>query len=286
MPEIEKYKGVVLLWDYVPSLSLAIIFAVLFAIITALHGYKMLRTKMWFCIPFVVGGICEPIGYGCRALSHFHTASLTLYLLQALFILLPPVLFAATIYMIYSRVVRSVGKPGLSPISPLWCTRIFVLGDLVCLNIQSTGGGLTANKKLAKLGDIIVVAGLALQIIIFVAFVVCCVLFHLRLAKCVREEKAVVLVPWEAMLNMLYTCSVIISVRNVFRLVEYVMGKGSYLFANEWPVYVFDGALMLVVMVVYYVWYPDQLVINVTGNESMVELTDECGGTEEQEGRR
>lgn len=74
------------------------------------------------------------------------------------------------------------------------------------------------------------------------------------------------------MLNMLYTVSALISIRNVFRLVEYVMGKGSYLFANEWPVYVFDGALMLVVMGVYYVWYPDQLVLN-QGGESVAELT-------------
>lgn len=226
----------------------------------------------------------EPIGYTARALASSHTASLTLFLLQALFILLPPVLFAATLYMVYSRIVRSVRRPLLSPISPLWCTRIFVIGDLVCLNIQSTGGGLTANEKISKIGDKIVVAGLGLQIAIFVGFVVCCVVFHLRFARYVREEGMVVHVPWKAMLNMLYVCSVIISVRNVFRLVEYVMGKGSYLFANEWPVYVFDGALMLVVMVVYYVWYPDQLVVNRT--DSMVELTEESEGVEEQGGRK
>lgn len=176
--------------------------------------------------------------------------------------------------MIYSRIVRSVRQPSLSPISPLWCTRLFVLADILCLNIQSTGGGLTAsmNPNTIKIGENVVVAGLGLQIAIFISFVICCVIFHVRFARYIASERIVVHVPWAAMLNMLYTVSALISIRNVFRLVEYVMGKGSYLFANEWPVYVFDGALMLVVMGVYYVWYPDQLVLN-HGGESVAELT-------------
>lgn len=191
--------------------------------------------------------------------------------------------------MIYSRIVRSVRRPLLSPVSPIWCTRLFVFGDIMCLNIQSTGGGLTAstNPNVIKIGEHIVVAGLGLQIAIFISFVACCVCFHVRFSRYIHAEHVTIHVPWEAMLNMLYAVSVIISIRNVFRLVEYVMGKGSYLFANEWPVYVFDGALMLLVMVALYVWYPDQLVVNRT--ESMVELTGQSvgeGREAEIEGRK
>jgi hypothetical protein len=73
---------------------------------------------------------------------------------------------------------------------------------------------------------------------------------------------------------MLYGTSVVISIRNIFRLVEFIAGHDSYLFLNEWPVYVFDGVLMLVVMVVFYVWYPPRLQTDV-GTESMIELTSE-----------
>jgi hypothetical protein len=73
---------------------------------------------------------------------------------------------------------------------------------------------------------------------------------------------------------MLYGTSIVISIRNIFRLVEFIAGHDSYLFLNEWPVYVFDGVLMLVVMVVFYVWYPPQLQTDV-GTESMMELTSE-----------
>lgn len=88
-------------------------------------------------------------------------------------------------------------------------------------------------------------------------------------------------IPWEPVLNMLYGTSVIIMVRNIYRLVEYIMGKGSYLFANEWPVYVLDGVLMLIVMLAYFIWYPNQLQKNNT--ESMIELTSDGGATVEQD---
>jgi hypothetical protein len=58
MPELQLYKGVVYLWAYIPNLPAAIVFAILFALATAAHMYKMFRTRMWFCIPFVIGGIC------------------------------------------------------------------------------------------------------------------------------------------------------------------------------------------------------------------------------------
>lgn len=43
---------------YHPSMAAAIIFIVLFGVATSLHTAQMLRTRTWFMIPFVVGGIC------------------------------------------------------------------------------------------------------------------------------------------------------------------------------------------------------------------------------------
>jgi len=57
MPTLQTYMGVYL-WNYVPSLPLAVVFAALFALATILHTWKMVKTKMWFCLPFVIGGAC------------------------------------------------------------------------------------------------------------------------------------------------------------------------------------------------------------------------------------
>lgn len=44
---------------YEPSFAAAVIFTGLFGISTQLHLLQMIRTRTWFMIPFVIGGICE-----------------------------------------------------------------------------------------------------------------------------------------------------------------------------------------------------------------------------------
>jgi hypothetical protein len=217
----------------------------------------------------------QPLGYASRAIGTYHTGSLIPFLLQGLFLLLPPVLYAASLYMVYSRLVRAVHGERFTPISMKWCTRAFVIGDVVCLNIQSTGAGLVARPKTANIGNAIISSGIGLHCLVFVGFIYCCVCFHRRFSAHLGASGEHTEIGWQSMMGMLYATSFLILARNIFRLAEYIMGKEGYLLANEWPVYVFDGALMLVVMVVFLIWYPDQLQARRT--ESMIELTSERG---------
>jgi hypothetical protein len=59
MAVLEKYLGQVYLWHYVPNLPAAIAFTILFMLLTIVHGRVMWRTRLWFCLPFVIGGICK-----------------------------------------------------------------------------------------------------------------------------------------------------------------------------------------------------------------------------------
>lgn len=58
MPTLETYNGYPL-WRYIPSLPAAIVFTILFSILTIGHTWRMVRHRLWFCIPFVVGGLCK-----------------------------------------------------------------------------------------------------------------------------------------------------------------------------------------------------------------------------------
>lgn len=58
MPTLEKYLGVVYLWNYVPNLAAAIVFTILFFLASIAHSWKMYTTRMWFCSPFAIGGFC------------------------------------------------------------------------------------------------------------------------------------------------------------------------------------------------------------------------------------
>ncbi|KAF9768034.1 hypothetical protein IL306_014702 [Fusarium sp. DS 682] len=270
MPTLKKYLGKVYLWEYVPSLAGSIVFTLLFAIATCANGWKMHKSKTRFCIPFFIGGVCEVLGYIFRALCWDATDSLPLNIMQAIFLLLPPVFFAATLYMMYSRLVRAVCGESCSLISVRWTTRLFVIGDVLTFNIQGNGGGLLANDDHADIGKDIVIAGLIAQIILFLAFVVCCVIFHRRFQGHLRHTNIPVTIRWKAYLNMLYFTSVLILVRNIFRVVEFAMGKEGYLQQKEWPIFVFDSVLMLLVMIVFFMQYPGNLQPN--SRDSVIEL--------------
>lgn len=59
MAELKPYRGNYYLWDYLPSTPAAVIFVVLFAGATGFVGWRMAKTRTWFSIPFVLGGLCK-----------------------------------------------------------------------------------------------------------------------------------------------------------------------------------------------------------------------------------
>ena len=65
--------------------------------------------------------------------------------------------------------------------------------------------------------------------------------------------------PWQKHLVNIYAASVLVLIRCVFRLIEYAMGMDAYLYTNEWPTYVFDTLLMIIVMVAFAVIHPSEV---------------------------
>ncbi|GKT52213.1 protein RTM1 [Colletotrichum spaethianum] len=246
MPDLETHNGK-LLWYYIPSLPGGVIFAVAFGLLTILHTVAMLRHRMWFCLPFVLGGI-----------SYNATDDLILYIMQSVLLLLAPILFAATLYMTLSRVIIAVHGQESSIISTRWLTRFFVFSDCFSFLVQAGGSGFLVKPSRAHIGQVIVVTGLMFQIVMFGVFIVSILGFHLRFARHVDNHR-VRHVPWQSTLTMLYLTSIAVMLRNVYRVVEYVLGRESYLSVNEWPTYIFDALLMLFTMAAFYWWYPSKV---------------------------
>ena len=59
-----RTTSVYLLYQYVPNLAPAIIAIAIFTMLTAAHFFRLFKTRMWFCMPFVIGGICK-CGHSC-----------------------------------------------------------------------------------------------------------------------------------------------------------------------------------------------------------------------------
>ncbi|KAH1368735.1 hypothetical protein KXX63_008569 [Aspergillus fumigatus] len=249
------------LYHYEPSLPAAIAFSVLFNITTLAHVYQRVKSGSNYMNPFIVGGFFQVTGYGCRAASHFLGTSTTLYAIQTLLVLLAPTLYAASIYMILGRVIRYLHAERLSPVPVKWMTKTFVAGDILSFILQGAGGGVmsagSANSH--DIGTYIILAGLAVQLLFFGGFVFVAFVFHFRFSSSQgagTSGNVPWVKSWNGLLWVLYLVSALILIRSAFRMVEFAQGFDGYLIRHEIFMYVFDTALMFVLMVVMNTVHP------------------------------
>ncbi|KAL4989427.1 RTA1 like protein [Aspergillus falconensis] len=244
------------LYRYTPNRAAAGLFVALFSLTTLYHASQLWRRRAWYFIAFV--SPVQIIGYICRIVAHDAKESVPIYSIQTILILLAPPLCAASIYMVLGRLIRFLHAEELSLVSVRWMTKIFVTGDVIAFVMQAAGGGIMATGTVENynLGEDITVGGLAVQLVFFGVFMATCGLFHWRirqkpthsvaaLSARLREQKKR---GWEAVLVGLYAASVLILVRSVFRLVDYVQGNDGYLISHEVFMYVFDAVLMFLAM--------------------------------------
>lgn len=203
------------------------------------------------------------IGYATRIISINDTTQKMPYIIQSSFIVLAPAFFAATVYMILGRVIAYVNSPHLSFIPHRRLTTIFVLGDLLSFVIQGSGAGLLAMPSLisSNTASLIVVGGLIIQLIFFGLFFAALIVFDMR---CRRQGLPKRMVPddgssklhWHTVIVALYIASTLISIRCIFRAIEFAMGFDGYLQAHEVFFYVFDSLPMVVTMGIFNIIIP------------------------------
>ncbi|KAJ0426816.1 RTA1 like protein [Aspergillus carlsbadensis] len=259
------------LYRYTPNRAAAGLFVALFLLTTIYHVYQAWRGRAWYFLAFVIGGIFQIIGYVCRILAHNSKESVPIYSIQTILILLAPPLYAASIYMVLGRLIVFLHAEKLSVVSVRWMTKIFVVGDVIGFVAQAAGGGIMASGTIEnyKLGEDVTVGGLAVQLAFFSVFIVTCGIFHRRIRQNPTHEVTVLSARlseqkrrgWETVLVGLYAASVLILVRSIFRIIEYVQGNDGYLISHEVFMYVFDSALMFLTMVVLNVCHPSMILV-------------------------
>jgi hypothetical protein len=61
------------------------------------------------------------------------------YIIQAVYILIGPALFAASIYMTLGRIILLTDGEHYAMVKQRWLTKVFVTGDIVFIGMQSGG---------------------------------------------------------------------------------------------------------------------------------------------------
>jgi hypothetical protein len=271
------------LYNYTLSLAGAVVSIIAFVILSVAHGFFAIKNKTKFLIAFIIGGFLEAVGYAARAVNAHQAPNYTTipYALQSLFILLAPSLFAASVYMILGRIIRCTDGDSRSLIRATRLTKIFVLGDVLSFFIQSagtkifplhydffstnffTGGGLMSGAKSEsnlKLGENVIIVGLIVQILFFGFFIVISFVFHKRMANNPTTTALGTSIDWQRYLAVLYLASALIMFRCIYRVVEYIQGQTGFLQSHEYFAYICDAVLMILVMIIFLIYHPSQVI--------------------------
>ncbi|OJA10527.1 hypothetical protein AZE42_01695 [Rhizopogon vesiculosus] len=195
------------------------------------------------------------IGFFMRIPVSIYPNSLPIFMVQQLFIILPPAAYLAFNYILYGHFIVNCVDRHHSWIKPERVAKYFVISDITTFLIQGGGGGLEAstNQTSEKLGADILLAGLVIQTLSFAFFMLLVV--HawrsiLRDYILPRQE------PWGPILWILMFSSTAYMIRCIYRVVELAQGSGGYLTTHEIYFYLLDSLPLFIGICTYIIYWP------------------------------
>ncbi|RAH41681.1 RTA1 domain-containing protein [Aspergillus brunneoviolaceus CBS 621.78] len=255
------------LYQYYPSFGAALAFSVLFGILMVTQFVQATIHKAGFVWVILMSAIGECVGFITRTLSTRSQQDTTLATITQLFILLSPLWVNAFDYMVLARMIyffvpdRRIGifKPSLLAI-------IFVLLDLGSFVIQLIGGSMAgpgADNATMMKGIHIYMGGIGIQQFFIILFLFIAVQFHRQMLNLTCQGRLVgPKAHWRGLLYVLYTSLLFITVRIIYRLVEFSSGNDASnpIPRHEWYMYVFDAVPMGCAIVVWNIVHPGAII--------------------------
>ncbi|KAI8319177.1 RTA1 like protein [Martensiomyces pterosporus] len=248
-----KNQALLYFTDVLPEVALAIYFVV--GVILTVQTIRS-RAQAWVYI-LVGTAFAESLGYVFRTICVRRT-TFGMYILMTLFLLLPPNTLALVNYKTVSKVISdSSAQPRQFWLKPKFVTWFFFLSDVFSILMQGTGGGMLTKKDYQSAGKAIVLLGLTVQLFFFACF--------LTIAAYVWRQPVYAITPGpkdrspesakNTVMRTIVATTVIIYLRNIYRVAEFADGYGGKIYRAEWAFYVFDTLLILIAFVFYVVFF-------------------------------
>ncbi|TFB00553.1 Sphingoid long-chain base transporter RSB1 [Trichoderma ghanense] len=244
---------------YYPNLGSGIFFAIVFGILTVASLVLGVWKKTYtYAIGLSIGLLLEMLGYIGRIQLHYNPWNEGAFELQICAIILAPTFICVSIYLTLKHVAINL-NPSASRIPPRWYPIIFLPADLSCLIVQAIGGGIAAaggktNRKLQESGNRAIIAGVALQVVVLVAFGIMSVDYYVRVRKYMARPEAQGTDGWKLWHNaefkkFRYAISVaffVILIRCIYRIAEMAGGWGNKIMQDQVSFLVLDSTLIFI----------------------------------------
>ncbi|OQD64575.1 hypothetical protein PENPOL_c007G01064 [Penicillium polonicum] len=244
------------LYLYYPSFGAAIAAAAIFGILFMAHFVQATMYKAGFAWVVLMGVSWETVAYGVRAFSTHNQQDDTVVTVAQMFVLLAPLWVNAFDYMVLARMIHFfVPERRIGMFKPSLLAKSFVLLDIASFVVQMIGGFMSTGTDDQQMNGVhIYMGGIGVQQFFIMCFLVLAVQFQrvmLQLEQAGRlpVEKH----NWRRMLYALYGSLFFITVRIIYRLVEFSSGVGESnpIPYHEWYMYVFDGIPMALAIMVW-----------------------------------
>ncbi|MCJ1282191.1 hypothetical protein MMC26_001514 [Xylographa opegraphella] len=203
----------------------------------------------------------EFIGFVCRTITTFNQVTDVVTSEAVLFVLLAPLWLNAFDYIVFGRMIYYyLPEKRIAGIKAEKIATIFVLMDILAFIVQLIGGvmGQNGDATTVTLGLNIYSGGVALQQFFILSFISLIVIFH---RKMLRGESVQGRHGWKRLLYPLYATLLLITLRILYRIVEFANGGNAVLNDNEVFIYVLDATPMLFGMVIWNIWHPGRTLL-------------------------
>ncbi|KAF7334411.1 RTA1-domain-containing protein [Mycena venus] len=243
---------------YCPSFPAAVLFSALFGLTTLAHLIQAGIYRKKFCWVIVMGGLWEVGGFVLRVYSVLHTTSGAFGIPSQLLILLAPLWVNAFLYVLMSRLVYFfVPDKRAGGINARRLSLCFVLLDITAFLVQATGGSMISSDspKTTQLGIHIYMGGIGLQQLFVLGFTGLVFRFHYKMARLAGSPE------WKRPLYIMYVCIVLITIRIIFRLVEFSSGVFSPITMHEAPFYTLEALPMFSALLLWNIFHPGQVLV-------------------------
>ncbi|KAF7314403.1 hypothetical protein MKEN_00913100 [Mycena kentingensis (nom. inval.)] len=274
-------NGQRIIGGYIPRKSLSYLGIAAFGISALIQWiyFFTVKPRKNFLLYLTIGMTTMAIGFALRILFINDPVVIGKYIATTLFILLSPCLFLATDYILLHELVltfpREIGQRALL-IPDRLIVRIFVWSDVSTFLLQSAGGGLSASKNpdSANLGNKIAMVGVILQAVSFFLFSVVFGIFGWRVRK--HFPKAWKPSPqygnapfnpfstkpvqdWRILFYAVCITCVGITIRSVFRAVEFAGGHDGPIQTTEAYFYFLDALPLWISMTLFCIIWPTRV---------------------------
>ena len=219
------------------------------ALLISLSKHKSWRTTV--LLPWAA--LLMISGFAVRLAGAYDTDNLGYLIASTVLIMSGPPVYALINYFILSRLLYYI--PYLAPLHPGRVATTFIGLDGVCEILIGQGAWRMANSSSTdaerQLGSDLVTASLCLQAALFGAFGLLAAQFHRRAnrAGVLKQDLRVVL-------YVMYVSATIVTIRCIYRLVEYILGWESSIYQNEIYFWIFEAVIMFLNTALLNLWHP------------------------------